>query len=247
MKRQSFKYIFYLNLLFIAACAVITFFGAPPSESPVPVSITTPIISSSFEEKPFCHTAKAAVIIDGKSGAVLYEKNASMRLPMASTTKIMTALTVLTYADTAIQIEVSKDAAGIEGSSIYLKAGEKISVTDLLYGLLLESGNDAASALAIGCFGSEKECVNKMNELCDSLGLIDTHFDNPHGLDSDNHYTTAYELARISAEALKNPVFKEIVSTKSYTAACENPRYFSNHNRLLRTYDGAIGVKTGYT
>lgn len=247
MKRQSFKYIFFLNLLFIAVCTVITFFPKDVYESRLPVSITTAIMNKSFEQQSFCQNAKSAVLLDGKSGAVLYEKNAYTRLPMASTTKIMTALTVINYANIDHIITIDQKASKIEGSSIYLKAGEKLSVIDLLYGLMLESGNDAATALAIGCFGSEKNCVDKMNELCNSLGLIDTHFDNVHGLDSENHYTTSYELARITAEAMKNPLFKTIVSSKNYTTSSENPKYFSNHNRLLRTYDGAIGVKTGYT
>ena len=247
MKRQSFKYIFFLNLLFITVCTVITFFSGNTSPALYSSSLTTPIISRGYEKQSFCSNAKSAVTIDGKSGAVLYDKNTYIRLPMASTTKIMTALTVLNHADTSAVITVDKKAEGIEGSSIYLRAGEKLTVLDLLYGLMLESGNDAATALAIGCFGSEKVCVEKMNELCKTLGLVDTHFDNVHGLDGENHYTSAYELARITSEAMKNPIFKQIVSTKNYTSQGENPKYFSNHNRLLRTYDGAIGVKTGYT
>lgn len=247
MKRQSFKYIFYLNLIFIAVCTVLTFFPKTTTAPTVKASITTPLMNGSYEEKKFCKNAGAAVVIDGKSGAVLYEKNSHVRLPMASTTKIMTCLTVLNYSDTDDIITVDEKSAGTEGSSIYLKSGEKISVNDLLYGLMLESGNDAAAALAAGCFGSEKECVDKMNELCHSLGLVDTHFDNAHGLDSEGHYTTAYELAKITAFALKNPSFRTIVSTKKYASTSEISRYFSNHNKLLRIYDGAIGVKTGYT
>lgn len=247
MKRQSFKYIFFLNLLFISVCTVITFFSKDNTNSIISASLTTPIMSRSYEVQSFCENAKSAVIIDGKSGAVLYDKNASIRLPMASTTKIMTALTVIKYASPDTVIEVDKNAAGIEGSSIYLKSGEKISVLDLLYGLMLESGNDAASALAIGCFGSEKGCTDKMNELCHSMGLVDTHFDNVHGLDSETHYTTAYELAIITKEALKEPLFRQIVSSKNYTSSGETPRFFSNHNKLLRLYNGTVGVKTGYT
>lgn len=247
MKRQSFKYIFYLNLLFIATCAVITFFSSVSPQKHIPVSVTTPIMNHTYEQMPFCEGAASAVIIDGKSGAVLYEKNASVRLPMASTTKIMTALAVIKYADLNATVTVDKKAAGVEGSSIYLREGEKMTVLDLLYGLMLESGNDAATALAIGCFGSEEACCDKMNEISHALGLIDTHFDNVHGLDSDNHYTTAYELARITAEAMKNPIFKQLVSTKNHTTSSESPKYFSNHNRLLRSYNGAVGVKTGYT
>ncbi len=247
MKRQSYKYIFYLNFLFIAVCAVITFFSSEQKVPFIRASVTTPIKSAVFEQTNLCPSALSAVIIDGKSGAVLFEKNANTRLPMASTTKIMTALTVITYADLDGVVTVSPKASRTEGSSIYLKEGEKISVTDLLYGLMLESGNDAAVALAEGCFGSEEKCVDAMNALCKQYGLIDTHFDNVHGLDGKTHYTTAYELARITSIALKNPVFASIASTKSYTSGGETQRFFSNHNRLLRTYDGCIGVKTGYT
>ncbi len=247
MKRQSYKYIFYLNFLFIAVCAIITFFSAEQKVSFIRASVTTPIKCDAFEQQAFCKTASSAVIIDGKSGAVLFEKNALSRLPMASTTKIMTALAVITHADLDAVVTVSRKAAHTEGSSIYLKEGEQISVTDLLYGLMLESGNDAAVALAEGCFGSEEKCVEAMNALCKSYGLIDTNFDNVHGLDSSTHYTTSYELARITAIALKNETFCKITSTKNYTTSGETQRFFSNHHRLLRTYDGCIGVKTGYT
>ncbi len=247
MKRQSYKYIFYLNFIFIAVCACITFFSSTEKSSSLPVSMTTPLINTSTISQDFCSSARSAVIIDAKSGAVLFEKNKDTRLPMASTTKIITALAVIENASPDDVITVSPKAAATEGSSIYLKAGEKISVRDLLYGLLLESGNDAAMALAEGCFGSVEKCVEKLNEICHREGLIDTHIQNPSGLDSESHYTTAYELARITSTAMKNPLFREIVSTKSYTAKGENMRYFSNHNRLLKTFEGVIGVKTGYT
>lgn len=247
MKRQSFKYIFYMNFLFITVCAVLIFFSPTVQKNEIPASITTPIINTISYNSSLCQSASAAIITDAKSGAVLFEKNAHTPLPMASTTKIMTALCVIECAEPDTIIEVSENAASTEGSSIYLKKGEKISVLDLLYGLLLESGNDAATALAEGVFGTVEECVKYMNSRCHSLGLISTHFDNPHGLDSDSHYTTAYELSVITKEALKNELFRSIVGTKNYTTKGENPRFFSNHNRFLRLYDGSFGVKTGYT
>ena len=214
-----------------------------------PVSLTQPIYTDSMPE--FAGTsAHAACLIDAKSGAVLYSYNSDKRLPMASTTKIMTALTVLETLDAKTEVSVPKEACGVEGSSIYLYPQEKITVKNLLYGLMLESGNDAASALAYACCGSEEKFAELMNSKAHGLGLIDTHFTNPHGLPDENHYTTAYELALISAKALENDDFKEITSTASYSCKVEGKnmsRFFSNHNRLLRSYNGCIGVKTGFT
>ncbi|MBO4950446.1 MAG: D-alanyl-D-alanine carboxypeptidase [Clostridia bacterium] len=247
MRRYSYKYIFLFNVVMIAAVFIVSFVIRKTEDSDLRVSITTPLIHSETLDVEFCKNAKAAVIIDAASGAVLYDKNASVRLPMASTTKIMTALAVIENSSPEDVITVSLSAAGVEGSSIYLAAGEKITVLDLLYGLMLESGNDAATALAEGVFGSVQACVDTMNEMCRGMGLVDTHFENPHGLDNKNHYTTAYELAVITREAMKNDLFRELVSAKSYVTGGEKSRYFSNHNRLLRSYPRAIGVKTGYT
>ena len=249
MKRNSFKYVLYFNifLFFAIAIALSVFRSEGQGKKEVPVSITTPLLYSETVNCNFCSNAKAAVVIDAKSGAVLFEKNAHTRLPMASTTKIMTALAVLENSSPDTVIEIPKEAAGVEGSSIYLRQGERMTVRDLLYGLLLESGNDAATALAVGVFGSTDKCCDYMNQRCHEMGLVDTSFENPHGLDSENHYTTAYELALITKEAMKNNLFCRIVSTKNYTVPGDNPRYFSNHNRLLKTYENAVGVKTGYT
>ncbi len=247
MKRRYFKYVFIINFIIIS-CVILTSLLLKKQETPViPASLTTPIISTYPQTSGFCESAKSAVLIDGKSGAVLYEKNSNLPLPMASTTKIMTALAVIEASKPEDVITVTKASCGIEGSSIYLTEGEQLTVKDLLYGLLLESGNDAASALATGVFGSEKLCVDKMNELCSTMGLIDTSFSNVHGLYDESHKTTAYELALITSHALKNPLFKEIVSTKNYVTESGKMRYFSNHNRLLWSYENAIGVKTGYT
>ena len=188
-------------------------------------------------------SARGAVVIDADTGETLFEQNADSRLPMASTTKIMTALVALGEGDLDRVYIVKPEYAAAEGSSMYLKAGETLSLRDTLYGLMLASGNDAAVAIAGEC-GGMTAFVGKMNAKAAELGLMDTHFDNPNGLPSDTHYTTAHELAKITAAALKDPVFRQIVSTKSCTVS---GHALSNHNRLLSMYDGAIGVKTGYT
>lgn len=194
--------------------------------------------------------AEACILTDARTGEAIYENYADKRLPMASTTKIMTALVVLENAELDAEVTIPKEAAGIEGSSIYLAAGEVLTVRELLYGLLLESGNDSAAALAVHVGGNTENFVGMMNKKAEALGLCDTHFDNPHGLSSETHYTTARELAKITAYALENEIFSQIVSTDKYVIAeRENcrARYFSNHNKLLRSLDICDGVKTGYT
>ena len=188
-------------------------------------------------------SAQGAVVMDADTGAVLFEQNADARLPMASTTKIMTALVALSEGDLDRTYTVKAEYAQVEGSSMYLREGETLTLRDTLYGLMLESGNDGAVANAGECGGYDA-FIRKMNDKAAALGLTDTHFDNPNGLPSDTHYTTARELAKITAAALRDPVFRQIVSTQSYTVG---ERTLSNHNRLLSMYDGAIGVKTGYT
>lgn len=195
-------------------------------------------------------SAQACALIDARSGAVLFEKNGSLSLPMASTTKIMTAKVILDNMPLEKTVTVPKEAAFVEGSSIYLQPDEKITVETLLYGLLLESGNDAAHTLAVACSGSIEEFAFLMNKTASEMGLTHTSFANPHGLTSENHYTSASDLAFITAKALKNEKFKEIVSTKKFLAPSLDgklTRLFLNHNKLLRLYDGAVGVKTGYT
>ncbi len=195
-------------------------------------------------------SASSAVLIEADSGRVLYEKNADMRRLMASTTKIMTALVAIESGDLDRRIKIPKDATGIEGSSVYLVEGEVLTLRELLYALMLRSANDAATAIAIAVGGSVSSFADMMNRRAQELGLADTHFDNPHGLDSDEHYTTARELAIITAEAMKNPTFAEIVGTYKKTLPMNNEpdvRLVVNHNKLLRTYEGCIGVKTGYT
>ena len=182
--------------------------------------------------------------MDGNTGQILSGENVHQRSLIASTTKIMTALVVLETMDIRQRVTVPKEAVGIEGSSMYLREGEELTVSDLLYGMMLHSGNDAAVALAIACSGSLPGFVRKMNEKAAELSLSNTHFDNPNGLDGDTHYSTAYDLGMLTAYALKVPGFRDIVSRKEITLGGRSLR---NHNRLLWMMDGIIGVKTGYT
>ena len=189
-------------------------------------------------------SAAGAVVLDADTGQVLFQSGADTQLPMASTTKIMTAILALEMLDPAQEVQVKPEYTGIEGSSMYLKAGETVTVEELLYGLMLSSGNDAAVALACESAGSEEAFVAEMNRKAQQLGLTQTSFETPNGLDGPNHHTTAHELARLTAYALHNETFRQIVSTRSITFG---ERYMSNHNKLLRQYEGCIGVKTGYT
>ena len=195
-------------------------------------------------------TGSGYVLVDALSGVVLDGDNKDMRLEEASTTKVMTALVAIRKLDPSDIVTVKRESVGIEGSSIYLKEGERISVKTLLYGLMLRSGNDAAHALAVAACGSEEKFVEAMNAEAERLGLVNTHFCNPHGLHAEGHYTSAYDLAMITREAYREPLFAEIVASKSYRS--DDPReseahVFYNKNKLLSTLDGANGVKTGYT
>jgi len=195
-------------------------------------------------------SAHAAVLMESQSGDVLIDCRAQERLPMASTTKIMTALVALEEGDLCAIVHIPAEATGIEGSSVYLKPGEELTLEQLLLALMLESANDAAAAIAISVAGDIPTFAEKMNETARRLGLTNTHFTNPHGLDDEEHYTTAYDLALLTRYALENEDFRRIVSTRKATiplCGAEGTRVLVNHNRLLRVYDGAIGVKTGYT
>jgi len=189
-------------------------------------------------------SARSAVLLDAESGRVLYALRPEEESLIASTTKIMTGLLIAQQCSPDSSVQIPSDATGIEGSSLYLKAGEILSVRELMYGLLLHSGNDAAMALALFCAGSEEEFVCRMNDKARQLGLTHTHFANPHGLDSEGNYSTALDLARLTDYALENDLFREICATRSVTIG---ERRLTNHNKLLWRYDGAIGVKTGYT
>ncbi len=195
-------------------------------------------------------SSKAACVMEVLTGRVLYAQNADARLPMASTTKIMTALLVLENGNLDNIVSIPEQAVGVQGSSIYLKKGEQFSRKSLLYALMLESGNDVATALALDVSGSINDFAQKMNVRAKELGARNTHFVNPHGLPSTEHYTTAYDLALIAATALRIPVFRKIVSTKIIVIHPQTQgvkRTLQNHNKLLWQFDGACGVKTGYT
>lgn len=199
-------------------------------------------------------SAGQAILINGENGKVLYEKCADERAYPASTTKIMTALITietLEKNDSPIDqiVEIPVSAEGIEGSSLYLKTGEKISIEDLLYGLMLVSGNDAAVALSEIIGGSEENFVNMMNSRAKELGCTNTHFANPNGLFDEEHYTTARDMAVISREAMKNPTFRKIVAAASHKSSREESDYvtFHNKNKTIFEYEGGNGVKIGYT
>lgn len=196
-------------------------------------------------------SAKAMAVIEASTGRLLYEKSKDLKLPMASTTKICTAITVIENCDNIEKtVTVPDKAVGVEGSSIYLQKSEKVKIIDLLYGLMLQSGNDCAEALAITVGGSIEHFAAMMNETAAKAGATNSNFVTPHGLHDDNHYTTAYDLALISAYAFKNPVFEQIVSTKKHIMPWEGrnyPRVIVNKNKILSTYEGGDGVKTGFT
>ena len=193
-------------------------------------------------------SAKSASLYLHETGEFLFSKNADVRMPMASTTKIMTALVAIESCSLSDMVKIDESAIGTEGSSAYLKSTDVLSMEELLYALLLQSANDAAVAIACYVGGDNEGFSNMMNKKAELLGLQNTHFTNPHGLDSKEHYTTAHDLAIITSCALDNPIFKTIVSTYKKTFSTENrSRTYVNHNRLLLSYDGCIGVKTGYT
>lgn len=192
--------------------------------------------------------AEASALYNPDTKSFLHLSNADKRLPMASTTKIVTALIAIEALDLNETVRVPKEAVGIEGSSLYLNENDELTVRDLVYGVLLQSANDAATVLALRISGNIPDFAEKMNERVLKIGAKSTKFQNPHGLDTEDHYTTARDLAIIAAEALSNDVFKEISSTYKYSFKLgDGVRTVVNHNKLLKSYDGCIGVKTGYT
>lgn len=196
-------------------------------------------------------SAEAAALIDVASGRILYAKNGSKKMRIASLTKTMTAIVAIESGRLQDVVTVPKEAVGVDGSSIYLKQGEKLTLEELLYGLMLRSGNDAAVAVAHHVGGSVPGFVYLMNEKAALIGMTHTNFTNPHGLDDSNmHYSTAEDMAKLSAYALHNPVFRQIVSTKVKSISWEGEKWdrrLQNKNKLLHLYNGADGVKTGYT
>ena len=197
-----------------------------------------------FPLKANAISAQKAILLDSATGRILYDKNGHDKGLIASTTKIMTALLVCEQCNVLDRFSIPKEAVGIEGSSVYLREGEVWTVQELLYGLMLHSGNDAAVALAIYCGGTVEGFVGMMNDKAHRLGLVNTCFSNPHGLDSQDHYSTAYDMALLSSYAMQNPLFAKTVSTRTVTAGTRSLR---NHNKLLWLLEGADGVKTGFT
>lgn len=195
-------------------------------------------------------SAASAIVLEASTGRILYEKNAHEKMPMASTTKVMTALVALDYGNLNDVVTVSKNASGVEGSSIWLSAGEKMTLSDMLYGLMLASGNDAAVAIAEHVGGSLDGFVELMNKKAQEIGAYNTHFVNPNGLPAEGHYTTAFDLALICARAMQNENFCEIVKTQYKTLPWEGhewDRVVKNKNKILWNYEGGNGIKTGYT
>ncbi|AZK47137.1 D-alanyl-D-alanine carboxypeptidase family protein [Paenibacillus lentus] len=234
IKRSIFRFSFtgmmVISLLLTAGSSV----GAVENNKPRPPSMN----------------ARAASLIDVKSGRILYSHHGDVEMPVASLTKIMTAIVAIEHGKLDEMVSVSKNAYRKEGSSIYLELGEEMTLENMLYGLMLRSGNDAATAIAEHVGGSEEGFVHLMNEKVKMLGLKHTQFRNPHGLDAKGHYSSANDLAVITAYSLQNPVFKEIVKTPSKKAPNPNNPWdykWDNKNKMLRLYEGADGVKTGYT
>ena len=196
-------------------------------------------------------SARAMCVLEQSSGRVLYGKNIDQKLAMASTTKIFTALTVLENCeDINAVVDVDDRAVGIEGTSIYLRKGERLTVKELLLGMMLPSGNDSATALGYYIGGDIPSFCKLMQKTAEGAGCKNSSFKNPHGLDEKGHYTTAYDLAKVSAKALENDVFKEIVTTRTATISGNKEvktRYLRNKNRLLTSYEGCNGIKTGFT
>ncbi len=195
-------------------------------------------------------SAKAAVVIDADTGRIIFEKNPYEKLPMASTTKIITAITAIEKGTLSDVVTVSENAADTEGSSVWLEAGEQLTLSQMLYALMLESGNDAAVAIAEHIAGDTKSFLDMMNETALKAGAFSTNCATTNGLDDELHYTTAYDLAKISAYAMKSEAFREIVSCAKTTIPWEGKewnRTLVNHNKLLGMYQGATGIKTGYT
>jgi len=241
--------IIYIFIIITFLCSNIVFANLEDEETVEVLELNQEIIEASakLSDEPSINS-RSAVIFDRNSKKEIYNKNMNIKRPMASTTKIMTAIVVLENANLNDIVKVSKKAAMTGGSSLKLKTNDEVTVENLLYGLMLVSGNDAAVALAEHVGGSIEGFANLMNSKALSLGLENTHFVTPHGLDEEEHYTTAYELACLADYALQNERFAEIVGTKTYTVMVNNsPRLLSNTNELLGNINGVYGVKTGFT
>ena len=227
MARKTFR----CTLAFIMVICIGT--AAPPNAAAAPDEATS----------------SAAVVLEVGTNRVLFESNPNEKMPMASTTKIMTALVALENGAPDDTVAIPHEAVGVEGSSIYLRDGETLTLEQLLYGLMLSSGNDAAVAIACHIGGSVEGFVDMMNAKAAKIGAKNTHFSNPNGLHDEDHYTTAYDLARITSCALKDPGFQKICSTqyKEIPGPTGTPRTLKNKNKILWQYEGGNGVKTGFT
>lgn len=244
-----FKKIINICIIFMVCLSYINIIFADDESENINFNEVNKVIETAakVEDLPKINS-RYAVVIDKNNKTVIYGKNENTKTKMASTTKIMTCLVVLENANLRDIVETSAKAAGTGGSKLKFKKGDKISVNDLLYGLMLRSGNDAAVALAEHVGGSIEVFATLMNKKAVELGLKNTHFETPHGLDSDNHYTTPYELALLTAYALENNIFKTIVGTKSCSININGiPRTIFNTNELLGNLNGVYGVKTGFT
>lgn len=195
-------------------------------------------------------SASSAVLLVSGSNEVLFEKSAYEKRPMASTTKIMSSIIAIESGRLDEEITVTQEMTAVEGTSMGLLPNDKVSVSELVYGMMLSSGNDAANATAITIAGSTEAFVSMMNDKAKQIGMLSTHFATPSGLDTDDHYSTAYDMALLGSYAIKNEQFLEICSSSSAVVDYGNPPYkrrLTNHNKLLKIYDGVIGIKTGFT
>lgn len=211
--------------------------------------LSVPCLNVLANSKELNLNCVAATILDQESGRILYSKNGNKILPMASTTKIMTAIVAIERGNIKDVVTVSTKAASVPGSSAGLRAGDKVTLEELLYGLMLKSGNDAAVAIAEHIAGNVQNFVKLMNDKALEIGALNTSFITPHGLDAEDHFTTANDLAKITAYAMKNDLFAKIVATKEISSGITGPFKYSynNINKFLFRVDNSDGVKTGYT
>ena len=252
MKNFLLKNITILTIFFLIASTFYISFADDYIENNITIDVNSEISEAVSKTDdtllPSSINSRSCIVFDRNSHMILYGKNENSQVKMASTTKIMTAIIVIENGNLKDTVEVSKKAASTGGSRLGLKAGDKITVHDLLYGLMLVSGNDAAVCLAEHVGGDIEGFANLMNKKASELSLTNTHYESPHGLDSDGHYTTAYELAVLSDYALKNETFSKIVATKNYTVTINGyPKNLSNTNELLGNLNGIYGIKTGFT
>lgn len=245
--KYRIKALFICFLAFILVCSPCSILADDTSDTIDPLESIT-VSADTYKNVDLEIYSRAAIIYERNSHTVLYDKNSKEVVPMASTTKIMTCILILENCNLDTVVTVSSNAASTIGSRLGLSTNDQITVQDLLYGLMLCSGNDAATCLAETCSGSVEEFAVLMNAKASELGLSSTSFVTPHGLDDDNHFTTAYDYAILTDYALNNPLFKQIVGTKYYTVTLNgSSKQIHNTNELLGSVDGVYGVKTGYT